>query len=146
METCVHMTFWDTLEVQLLDSLVYLMVTGNFRVNFCMNNWLEMFLGWMFLKNPEKCPVMIFLITLTMTETWRKVMNKITPLLVRMREEMLLEDVVSMLMIVSKYMLVMEVFFFEREVWETYLQIEMLWFLDFIFATQVGYWNENNYI
>ena len=53
-------------------------------------------------------------------------MNKITPLLVRMREEMLLEDVVSMLMIVSKYMLVMEVFFFEREVWETYLQIEML--------------------
>ena len=72
------------------------------------------------------CPVMIFLITLTMTETWRKVMNKITPLLVRMREEMLLEDVVSMLMIVSKYMLVMEVFVFEREVWETYLQIEML--------------------
>ena len=63
-----------------------------------------------------------------------------------MREEMLLEDVVSMLMIVSKYMLVMEVFVFEREVWETYLQIEMLWFLDFIFATQVGYWNEKHYI
>merc|ERR1719348_2024495 len=32
-----------------------------------------------------------------------------------------------MLMIVSKYMLVMEVFFFEREVWETLVVMEEDW-------------------